>query len=145
MRLTEPMVKIKYKETSTCLWRINNWYWLTYMYFIILEGESVPTPKFGRPDRWTLKLQCQNAQSYLWKHFHPLNDKIYVRQPISTISTFQTWARVYIFAIFNKKWNNSYLVIRRFCMISHVTGTCHSEEEVNFAILSHFQTVGQLK
>ena len=39
----------KYKGSSTCLGRINNWYWLSHMYVIVLEGERVPTNKFGWP------------------------------------------------------------------------------------------------
>ena len=41
---------VNYIESSACLGRINNWYSLSYMYFIILEGEHVPTHKVGRPD-----------------------------------------------------------------------------------------------
>ena len=48
MRLTEPLVKdSKYKDTGAWLGMINTWYWLSYMYFIVLEGESVPTNKLG--------------------------------------------------------------------------------------------------
>ena len=37
----------KYKDSSTCF-RINTWYWLSYMYFIVLEVANIPTNKFGR-------------------------------------------------------------------------------------------------
>ena len=37
-------------DSSSCLWTINNWYWLSYMYFIIVECESLPTNKIGRSD-----------------------------------------------------------------------------------------------
>ena len=36
--------------SSTCLGSRNRGYWLAYMYFIILQGESVSTNKIGCSD-----------------------------------------------------------------------------------------------
>ena len=37
-------------DSSSCLGSRNCGYWLSDMYFIILEGESVATNKIGRSD-----------------------------------------------------------------------------------------------
>ena len=41
---------VKYIDFSACLRSRNHGYLLSYMYFIILRGESVPTNKIGQPD-----------------------------------------------------------------------------------------------
>ena len=92
-----------------------------------------------------LKASVRTPNLICGNTFTPQNNKIHIKQPISTISTSQTWARVYIFSNFNKRLNNSCSVIRHCCMIGQLIGTCQSEEMVNFAIMNHFQTIRQLK
>ena len=45
------MLSQYYTDTSASR---NNGYWLSYRYFIVLEGESAPTNKLGRPDSGSL-------------------------------------------------------------------------------------------
>ena len=55
--LTSPIKNRKYIDSSSCLGSRNRGYWLSYMYSIILVGESVSTNKIGRPDNVALNLQ----------------------------------------------------------------------------------------
>ena len=78
--------------------------------------------------KWSLSYSVRTPNLICGNTFTPKNDKIHIRQPISMISTSQTWARVYIFAIFNKRWNNSRSVAAIVVMIGHVIPACKSDK-----------------
>ena len=45
----------KYIDSSSCLGSRNHRYWWSYMYFIVMGGESVSTNKIGRSDPVALR------------------------------------------------------------------------------------------
>ena len=74
--LTLLLKDVKYIDAGACLGRINTWYWLCYMYFIVMGGESVPTSKIGRSDNvaftWFLKKKVNLKRTCCWWHHNVL-------------------------------------------------------------------------
>ena len=69
----KPWIKdSKYKDLGACLGSINNSYWLSYVYFIVLGGASVPTNKFGCPSyqtlKWTMSICASSHSSWVISH-----------------------------------------------------------------------------
>ena len=77
VNMEEFLVKRYYKDPGTSIGSINHGYWLSYVYFIILWGASIPTNTFGDPSTGVLSSAsiCHGSSLSTGKssHAHPSN------------------------------------------------------------------------